>query len=90
MFWSYNKGTKRKEINDMQVYDNRKIKTVPFKSIAVGDTFFDSENENYAMRIVDCEDTDGCVNAVDLQTGRLLFYEDEEVEPIKGRIEFFA
>jgi hypothetical protein len=42
------------------------------------------------MRIADCEDTDGCVNAVDLQTGSPLFYEDEEVEPIKGRIEFFA
>ena len=74
----------------MQVYDNRKTKTVPFKDLAVGDTFFDSENENYAMRICDCEDADGCVNAVDLQTGSLLFYEDEEVESIKGRIEFFA
>lgn len=74
----------------MQVYDNRKTKMVPFKSIKVGDTFFDFENENYAMRIVDCEDTEGSVNAVDLQTGSLLFYEDEEVEPIKGRIEFFA
>jgi hypothetical protein len=74
----------------MQVYDNRKTKTVPFKSLAVGDTFFDFENENYAMRIPYCEDADGCVNAVDLQTGSLLFYEDEEVEPIKGRIEFFA
>lgn len=74
----------------MQVYDNRKTKTVPFKGLAVGDTFFDPENENYAMRIDDCEDTDGCVNAVDLQTGGLLFYEDEEVERIKGRIEFFA
>jgi hypothetical protein len=75
---------------DMQVYDNRKTKTVPFKSIKIGDTFFDSENENYAMRIVDCEDEEGCVNAVDLETGSLLFYESEEVEPIKGRIEFFA
>jgi hypothetical protein len=75
---------------NMQVYDNRKIKTVPFKAIKVGDTFFDSENEIYAMRILDCEDTEGCVNAVDLQSGGLLFYENEEVEPIKGRIEFFA
>lgn len=74
----------------MQVYDNRKTKTVTFKSIKIGDTFFDSENKNYAMRIVDCKDADGCVNAVDLQTGSLLFYEDEEVDPIKGRIEFFA
>ena len=74
----------------MQVSDNRKNKTVPFKNIKVGDTFFDSENENYAMRIVDCEDADGCVNAVDLETGSLLFYENEEVESIKGRIEFFA
>ena len=74
----------------MQVYDNRKVKTVPFKNIAVGCTFFDPENEMYAMRIADCEDTDGCVNAVDLQTGGLFFYEDEEVEPIKGRIEFFT
>ena len=74
----------------MQVYDNRKTKVVPFKSLGVGDTFFDSENENYAMKICECEDTDGCVNAVDLQTGSLFFYECEEVEPIKGRIEFFA
>lgn len=74
----------------MQVFDNRKNKVVPFKGLAVGDTFFDSENENYAMKICECEDTDGCVNAVDLQTGSLLFYEYEEVEPIKGRIEFFA
>ena len=74
----------------MQVYDNRKAKTVPFKSLAVGDTFFDSENEIYAMQIFACEDSEGCVNAVDLQTGGLLFYEDEEVEPVKGRIEFFA
>lgn len=74
----------------MQIYDNRKVKTVPFKSLAVGDTFFDSENENYAMRIVDCKDIDGDVNAVDLETGSLLFYETEEVEPIKGAIEFFA
>ena len=74
----------------MQESDNRKNKTVPFKNIKVGDTFFDSENENYAMRIVDCEDADGCVNAVDLETGSLLFYENEEVESIKGRIEFFA
>lgn len=74
----------------MQVYDNRKTKAVSFKSIRIGDTFFDSENKNYAMRIADCEDADGCVNAVDLQTGSLHFYGDEEVEPIKGRIEFFA
>lgn len=74
----------------MQVYDNRKTKTVPFESIKIGDTFFDSENKIYAMRIVDCEDADGCINAVDLQTGGPHFYEDEEVEPIRGRIEFFA
>lgn len=74
----------------MQVYDNRKVKTVSFNSIAVGGTFFDSQNENYAMRIADCDNADGCVNAVDLETGSLLYYEDEEVEPIKGRIEFFA
>lgn len=74
----------------MRVCDNRKTKTVSFKSIEIGDTFFDPENKNYAMRIVDCEDTAGCANAVDLQTGSLLFYEDEEVESIKGRIEFFA
>jgi hypothetical protein len=74
----------------MQVYDNRKVKTVPFKSVKVGDTFFDSENEIYAIRIDDCENGDEWVNAVDLQIGSLLFYEDEEVEPIKGRIEFFA
>jgi hypothetical protein len=75
----------------MQVYDNRKVKTIPFKGVAVGDTFFDSENGNYAMRIADCEDAEGSVNAIDLQTGSLLFYEDEEeVEPIKGRIEFYA
>lgn len=74
----------------MQVCDNRKAKTVPFKSLGVGDTFFDPENENYAMRIVDCEDADGLVNAIDLETGSLFCYEDEEVEPIKGRIEFFA
>ena len=74
----------------MQVCNNRKNKSTPFKSIAVGDTFFDPDNEIYAMRIADCEDTEGCVNAVDLQNGGLLFYEDEEVEPIRGRIEFFA
>lgn len=75
----------------MQVYDNRKAKTVPFKSIKVGDTFFEAENEIYGMRITDCTDEDGDTNAVNLQTGRSLFYEDdEEVEPIKGRIEFFA
>lgn len=74
----------------MQVYDNRKNKTVPFKNIAVGDTFFDPESEIYAMRIFDCEDEEGCVNAVDLQTGGPLCYEDEEVEPVKGRIEFYA
>lgn len=74
----------------MQVYDNRKVKTVPFKSLAVGDTFFDSENGIYAMRILCCEDEEGWVNAVELQTGGLLFYENEEVEPIKGRIEFYA
>jgi hypothetical protein len=77
-------------MNDMQVCDNRKTKIVPFKSIAKGETFFDFENEIYAMRIAECEDVDGCVNAVDLQTGGLRFYETEEVEPIKGRIEFFA
>lgn len=75
----------------MQVCDNRKNKTVPFKNIKIGDTFFDSENETYAMRIENYENYEnGCVNAVDLQTGNLLYYEDEEVEPTRGRIEFYA
>lgn len=74
----------------MQVYDNRKNKTVPFKGLRVGDTFFDPIEEFYAMRITDCESEDGCVNAVDLQTGNTLFYENEEVEPIRGRIEFYT
>ena len=74
----------------MQVYDNRKNKTVPFRSIKVGDTFFDPNEEYYAMRIDNCENEDGYVNAVDLNTGNVLFYEDEDVEPIRGRIEFYA
>ena len=75
----------------MYINDNRKEKTVPYGQIKIGDTFFDVENEIHAMKIIDCEDSEGCVNAINLQEGNGLYYEDdEEVVAIKARIEIYA
>lgn len=75
----------------MKVYDTRKPITTNFKYIDIGCAFFDDKEEIYAIRIANCEDNDGCVNAVCLETGNLYFYDDDyEVAPIKAKIEVYA
>lgn len=73
------------------MYDTRKPFTINFKDLQIGSAFYDAEEEIYAIRIADCEDNDGCVNVVSLETGNLYFYDDNyEVTPIKARIEVYA
>ena len=75
----------------MYLFDKRKEQTVPYKAIKLGETFYDSENDIHAMKIVSCEDEDGCVNAINLQEGSGLYYEDnEEVVATKARVEIYA
>ena len=75
----------------MQVYDSRKPLTTNFKDINIGCAFSDDNEGIYAIRIADCENDDGCMNAVSLETGNLYFYEDDdEVTPIKAKIEVYA
>lgn len=75
----------------MYLFDKRKENTQPFKGIKRGETFFDPENEIHAMKIISCEDDDGCVNAINLENGEGLFYEDnEEVIATKARVEIYA
>ena len=75
----------------MYLFDKRKENTQPFRSIKIGETFFDSENKIHAMKILFCEDDDGCVNAINLESGEGLFYEDnEEIIATKAKVEIFA
>ena len=75
----------------MEVYDTRKPSTISFKDINIGCAFFDAERRCYVMRITDCEDYEGCANAVCLKTGNLYFYGDnEKVVPINAKIEVYA
>ena len=75
----------------MQVYDTRKPLTTNFKNLYIGCAFFDDKREIYAIRIADCNDDEGCANAVCLETGNLYFYEDDdEVTLIKAKIEVYA
>lgn len=75
----------------MYLFDKRKEQTVPYKAIKIGETFYDIEKEAHAMKIASCEDEEGCINAIDLETGGGLFYEDnEEVVPTKARVEIYA
>ena len=75
----------------MHLIDNRKEHTIPFKTIKIGETFYDSENDIHAMRISACEDAHGHINATDLQRGTTLYYEDDEgVIATKARIEVYA
>ena len=75
----------------MYLFDKRKEQTVPYNAIKIGETFYDSENDIHAMKIISCEDEDGCVNAIDLQSGGGLYYEDnDEVVATKARVEIYA
>ena len=75
----------------MSLFDKRKENTQPFRGIKIGETFFDTDNEYHAMKIISCENDDGCVNAINLETGEGLFYEDnEEVVATKARVEIYA
>ena len=75
----------------MELFYNRNENVQPFRGIKRGETFFDSENQVHAMKIVSCEDDDGCINAINLEDGEGLFYEDdEEVIATKARVEIFA
>ena len=50
-----------------------------------------AENEYHVMKIISCEDEEGCVNAINLETGEGLFYEDdEEIVATKARVEIYA
>ena len=75
----------------MQVCDTRKISTASFKDIDIGSAFFDAKVDKtgiYAMRI---PKFGGLTNAVCLKTGKLYFYEeDDEVTPIKVKVEVYA
>ena len=75
----------------MYLFDKREEQTVPYETIKIGETFYDSENDTHAMRISSCEDADGYINAVDLQRGTGLYYEDaEKVVATKARVEIYA
>ena len=75
----------------MYLFDKREEQTVPYKAIKIGETFYESENDIHAMKITPCEDEDGCVNAINLQSGTGLYYEDdEEVVATKARVEIYA
>ena len=72
----------------MQVFDTRKISTISFKDIHIGSSFFDAKVGVYAMRI---PNFDGLTNAVCLKTGKLYFYkEEDEVTPVKAKVEVYA
>lgn len=75
----------------MKVNDSRNPSTVSFNNINIGCAFIDTERGGYLMRITECEDYEGCANAVCLETGNLYFYGDnEKVVPIKAKVEVYA
>lgn len=75
----------------MKIHDSRKPSIVTFKDIRIGCAFFDPERYSYLMRITDCKDHEGRVNAVCLETGNLYFYGDnEKVVPIKAKVEVYS
>ena len=75
----------------MYLFDKREKDPQPFGGIKIGETFFDANKEYHAMKIISCEDEEGCVNAINLETGEGLFYEDaEKVVATKARVEIYA
>ena len=75
----------------MKVNDSRNPSTVSFKNIDIGCAFFDAKTGKTGMYAVRIPNLDGCTNAVCLETGKLYFYDDdEEVTPIKAKIEVYA
>lgn len=77
----------------MTIYDIRKERTTNFGDIKCGETFYDSYEDIHAMKIQTCVDDEEEMkcNAVALENGLLLSYEDEEqVVSTKARIEIYA
>lgn len=75
----------------MYLFDKRKEQTVPYNAIKVGETFYDSENDFHAMKIFLFENGKDCANAINLETGEGLFYEDHDaVVATKARVEIYA
>ena len=76
----------------MIIHDNRKEKFINFGDIKCGETFYDAYEDIHAMKIQTCtdEEEDMKCNAVALENGFLLSYEDEEqVIFTKARIEIY-
>ena len=70
----------------MNISDKRKPATVSFESLKAGECFIDQEDGSYCMVLDPCED----YNAVDLENGRLYWFEcDQEVVKVNARLEVF-
>ena len=75
----------------MYLFDKRKENTQPFRGIKIGETFFDTNNEYHAIKIVPCESDGGSINAINLETGEgLFYYDEEEIVATKARVEIYA
>jgi hypothetical protein len=101
MFWSYNNGTKRKEMIYMYIYDQRKPITCNFSELRKGELFAYEEGDDlFYLMVIDDDDTaEDCGKAVVLGakegdthlTGRVWeFKEDNEVQPLKGDLRVWA
>lgn len=70
----------------MIINDTRKPATVEFGSLTAGQCFVDLADGSYCMVLDPCED----YNAVDLESGRLYWFDcDQEVVKVNTRLEVF-
>lgn len=72
----------------MTINDKRKPDTVTFGSLKVGECFVDQADGSYCM-VIDNYFNEN-YNAVDLEDGRLYWFEnDQEVVKVNARLEVF-
>ena len=74
----------------MIIHDNRAEKFIYFCDIKRGETFYDPYEDIHAMKIQNCTDGDGDCNAVALDNGFLLCYEDgDQMVLTKAKVEIY-
>lgn len=71
----------------MIITDNRTNATTTFQDINKGDVFFSPETEKVYMKCTYCDVGEDEYNAIDLHSGRLVYFDDvEEIEKVIAQL----